>query len=495
MLSIAFRFPAGRYHATAWDHHVNEGLVEWPPSPWRILRALLASSYKCREPLDAGIVRSTLEQLTGLPSYSVPPVGDGHLRHFMPLGALKDGRVATAKIFDAFVAPGDGELSVSWPDAQLDSAHARVLDQLLDQLTYLGRAESWVDARRVDAVSQPLNCVPADNGTHALHALLPPPEYASWRQGFVEGQKHLPTKQRREPPSDWWQVLHHDTNKLFAEAWSRPPGLRTVRYRMEPLKRSLRRSLPSARAAAPTVAWYELTSSVRPRLTEAVALGDRMRKAAMSQSGAHPVFVGRRDGSISAGHGHAFFLPSDDDADGFIDHLAVCATDGFDATALAALRRTTRLWGRGSHDLHLTLLDVGTSSLFGGRRGQLGTSPLLARARIWESHTPFVPPRHAKRRRGRWLDTASDQIATLMEARGLPRPDVRLLSADDLHMPQPAQRLPWYRFRRRRLEGGGAHGDDRGFGFRLTFPVAVEGPLAVGYGAHQGLGLFVAVEE
>lgn len=42
MIAISFTFLAGRYHATPWGRHVNEGAVEWPPSPWRILRALVA---------------------------------------------------------------------------------------------------------------------------------------------------------------------------------------------------------------------------------------------------------------------------------------------------------------------------------------------------------------------------------------------------------------------------------------------------------------------
>ena len=50
MIALSVRFIAGRYHATPWGHHVNEGLIEWPPSPWRILRALLASCKRaCRE--------------------------------------------------------------------------------------------------------------------------------------------------------------------------------------------------------------------------------------------------------------------------------------------------------------------------------------------------------------------------------------------------------------------------------------------------------------
>jgi CRISPR-associated protein Csb2 len=41
--TLAICFPAGRYHANPWDRAVNEGATEWPPSPWRILRALVAT--------------------------------------------------------------------------------------------------------------------------------------------------------------------------------------------------------------------------------------------------------------------------------------------------------------------------------------------------------------------------------------------------------------------------------------------------------------------
>ena len=43
--TLAIRFPLGRYHATPWDRSVNEGATEWPPSPWRLLRALVATWY------------------------------------------------------------------------------------------------------------------------------------------------------------------------------------------------------------------------------------------------------------------------------------------------------------------------------------------------------------------------------------------------------------------------------------------------------------------
>ena len=46
MVTIEFHFVAGRFHATPWDRHVNEGAVEWPVSLWRILRALIAVGFR-----------------------------------------------------------------------------------------------------------------------------------------------------------------------------------------------------------------------------------------------------------------------------------------------------------------------------------------------------------------------------------------------------------------------------------------------------------------
>ncbi|MFQ3651135.1 MAG: hypothetical protein SNJ75_12445 [Gemmataceae bacterium] len=41
-LSISIRFLTGRAHLHPWQTHHSEGRVEWPPSQWRLLRALVA---------------------------------------------------------------------------------------------------------------------------------------------------------------------------------------------------------------------------------------------------------------------------------------------------------------------------------------------------------------------------------------------------------------------------------------------------------------------
>ncbi len=46
MLAIALRFPLGRFHATPWGRHVNEGAPEWPPSPWHAVVVNLPAAFQ-----------------------------------------------------------------------------------------------------------------------------------------------------------------------------------------------------------------------------------------------------------------------------------------------------------------------------------------------------------------------------------------------------------------------------------------------------------------
>ncbi len=50
--------------------------------------------------------------------------------------------------------------------------------------------------------------------------------------------------------------------------------------------------------------------------------------------------------------------------------------------------------------------------------------------------------------------------------------------------------VPWGAFRTVRARGGGRRSTAAGYGFRLEFAEEVRGPIAVGYGAHFGLGTF-----
>ena len=64
--------PLGRYHATPWNRGVNEGAPEWPPSPWRLLRALIATWHTRWPDLPASVLDGLLDYLGDPPSYRTP---------------------------------------------------------------------------------------------------------------------------------------------------------------------------------------------------------------------------------------------------------------------------------------------------------------------------------------------------------------------------------------------------------------------------------------
>ncbi|MYE15979.1 MAG: type I-U CRISPR-associated protein Cas5/Cas6, partial [Gemmatimonadetes bacterium] len=163
MLALEFRFLAGRYHGNPWGRHVNEGDVDWPPEPWRLLRALIATWHhkvKITGKHDEAALGDLIETLAGAtPEFHLPVASHSHTRHYMP--QWKAGK--TSLVHDAFVAVGrDTPLYIGWPGLELPKEQVQLLDDLLGVMGFFGRAESWVEACRVADLPTP-NCWPGDD--------------------------------------------------------------------------------------------------------------------------------------------------------------------------------------------------------------------------------------------------------------------------------------------------------------------------------------------
>lgn len=264
MIRIAFSFDAGRYHATPWGHHVNEGVVEWPPSPWRILRGLLATGFSKLGWNEAALpeeLEPLMESLAGcLPSFALPAGTLAHSRHYMPT------RDKTTKVLDTFAHLGREEVFVFLP-VELPTEQRKLLSELLGAMSYLGRAESWVTARVVaedEAVPEP-NCWPCAEGEgpspgKEQTAVLSPAraeEYLAWREAVfpealaeaAQGKK-LSKKKRADLeaiyPESLLACLLTRTSTIQAAGWSQAPGSRKVLYWIE--SGLLRASQPESRA-------------------------------------------------------------------------------------------------------------------------------------------------------------------------------------------------------------------------------------------------------
>ena len=100
------------------------------------------------------------------------------------------------------------------------------------------------------------------------------------------------------------------------------------------------------------------------------------------------------------------------------------------------------------------------------------------------SATPFMPPRHYRKGRGKFTEWLHQEVRKEAVNQGLPVPmEIEFLPT----LACSDREIRWLEFRRSRK----GESSQVGYGFRVTFPEPVSGPVALGYGAHFGLGLFV----
>jgi CRISPR-associated protein Csb2 len=488
MIGLEIRFLTGRFHGNRWQNAHNEGVTEWPPSPWRLLRALASAAY------DLGIeaqAKPLIEKLGAAPpSYELPAARQAHTRHYMP--DVDDAKHKKTKVFDSFVVVDGGTflrapqpVKAWWPGLSFSVDERTLLERLARRVAYVGRAESWAEVEVVfeDRVGR-FDCWP-DETTAAPSTTLMALESLDTFHAWVREQVSP------DAPRSTWEVLTFSGERFRKQGWSKVPGTLLVRYVFSrpPFEAGSAIAQTSSRSTRtrPTVARFAIRSAVLPRLQDAIIVAERMRQGLMSKSrkisgDARPVFSGHFEDGLARQHDHAFILPSADFNDeGRIDTITVVAKMGFDSDDLRALQQTRRLFGRDEHFLELVLLGVGDATDFGGLTRPY--SPILHKSKTWESVTPFVPTRHPKNVRGSAVDDIRSQVRRGCAQLGLPEP-VRVEPLDG----------EWYSFRRRRRDGKGRRVPDRAYGVRLVFGEAVRGPIAVGYGAHFGLGVFTAVE-
>ncbi|HET7306189.1 MAG TPA: type I-U CRISPR-associated protein Csb2 [Gammaproteobacteria bacterium] len=500
MLALSFTFPAGRYHATPWDRHVNEGAVAWPPEPWRILRALIATWHhkvKHSGTHDETVLRELIEKLAEKPpKYTLPAASHSHTRHYMPQFHVEK-KNNTSLVFDAFTAVDrEAPLTVTWRDIDLSVDQSALLDELLAVMGYLGRAESWVEARRLDKapeVPETNKCVPGtvalDTETGelkgeaiTLFAPLPNNEYQALRKRFLADKKAA-KKLAKTLPDNLLDALSVDTADLRKQGWNQPPAARKVSY-LRPVD-ALRpvRVIHKAERPSATTAQFILIGKPLPRVEDSLRIGELMRLAVMGQAkrlfgeGHIPAIFSGHDMPEGNRHRHAFYLPWDSDGDGRLDRVLVHVPDDMDEQQRRVMEKLNRIWSRDGGEWRLVLENIG-----GPEVGQ----PLTSRARTWQSVTPYLHPWHAKKR-----FTIEDQIRRECREHGLPEPTI-LERFDRINVGKGCKLRPinFHRFRNRR---GLAQPDRLGSFWRLTFTEPVQGPLALGFACHFGLGLFAPV--
>jgi CRISPR-associated protein Csb2 len=543
MPTLILRFPGRRYHATPWGHHVNEGQVEWPPSPWRLLRALIATGYATLQwsgDYPPPIACSLIEKLAGvLPRYRLPPGAGTHSRHYMPLAKFKNGREDTTLVFDTWVQVDDGALAATW-DVTLNEEETLLLSKLAERLGYLGRSESWVLAHLAQS-DEPLpegdDCFPCGSEQAPsrgweqvpLMAPLSVERYGRWRKAAINAEsarfpavdatkkkltkeEKIALEQRRKLedsyPPDLTGCLQTTTDWQRQLGWSQPPGSERVFYwrRTDALEtgapkvRQKKVSAPPIEAMLLSMATASSNDHALPSVIRTLPQAELLHRALVKAASRH----GDAPGKVLTGcdesgkpltepHRHAHLLPLDLDVDGHLDHILIWASMGLDARAQEAVRtvRTTFTKG-GIGPLRLALVASGSFAELRGLAGVYGEKlrDLIgpsAGPTEWTSVTPFVPPRYLKKR---GKNTLEGQVIAELAARGLPEPiDIRVLDPRE-----DEQLLRMRHFVRSRRHGPVAP-IDIGFSLALRFAQPLRGPLCLGYSCHFGLGMFSATKN
>lgn len=548
MFALTFRFPARRYHATPWGRNVNEADVAWPPEPWRLLRTLIANYWRKGD--HERWTRVTLGHLIDalaetLPVYQLPEGAvHAHTRHYMP-----QARGSTTLVVDAFAGmTEEAALVTAWPKVTLDAEVFSLAADLADAISYLGRAESWTECQALDKWVGHPNCGPVEAGfqgdTIRLLAPLPPTEYANERerliadeQGRIRSSATKPISTRKLEaevakafrskasgldtiPEGLVDALALDTADHQDRGWHRPPASREVLYARDeraglvvtPRARRPRVGSRSDTVNLPTVARYLLAGRPRPRVEDTIKIGELMRLAALSKFGWHldpssgrrvpkaPWQISGRDSEgrplRDAVHRHAFWLPEDADSDGLIDHVSVFIPDGLDSDIQEKLDRITRLWVKrkrladdedvdvpGTMEWRLALEGFGTTDDFAE-----GTT-IFGRSTQWRSATPFLAAGHLKSERHAGEFRRLTKRTGLDERHGFDAGRVDIQELEDINIGGVTRRaLHFHRFRSTKME---RQHDTSGALLEVTFPRPVNGPIAMGFGSHFGLGLFV----
>ena len=479
VIALRVDFVAGQFHANPWDRGTNEGEIEWPPSAWRLLRAIVAGWCRSGASDRETLVRA-LDALAEPPVYDLPVATTGDTRHYVPLGGLKNGKPERTSMLDSFVSLDRGrEHGASayaiWPNVELDAGGRDIVKLCCSGIRYLGRAESWYEVSLASEVPSGPDRYTADlasredgEGT-VVRRLVAGPSLRG--VGLLRALKEMAGEMRKARRT-------------------MPQGTAWVEYRLPPdfgwvPEQALQRELERL-AFSPTTLRFalDLEDGVLPSITDAATVAEKMRQAAIKRSSsrdgasASKRLAGKHEdgGNRREGHDHPYFLLDLRDR-GVVDAVNVwlpngCTHDEFRAlVAIQAIWDPVILEGRFAIT-YLGLIEPATGSQW--------TTTV----------TPVVLDRFPKRRGpggSVLVDAPEEQIARALERRGFPAAQVEVWDQRRTIAHRLGGQTRLDAFRRARA---GERTVYPVVGATITFDRPVQGPIVIGRLAHFGLGRF-----
>ena len=479
MIAFKITLLSGRYHSTPWGRNVNEGIPEFPPSPYRIVRAIIDSWLRKRPSWDIDILQTIIEKLSeNPPLFSTPRFTEGVILSYMS----QNSKEITKKqlIYDGFISinPED-QIYVIWKNVEFTEIEVQKLEEILSLINYLGRSDSWVKIETLKDFKEfgdKINVEP-----------LQDLNYFDGNKEKVKVAIPIAKKNYKYEKTEWFDALMLKTSDIIYKGISSPYALEFTYYLIEnpEIKEDKSKKSLAGRLKVKNFL-YSIDSKVPPMATDSLIIAERIHKkingiyGKMSNNGRSVNLSGiNPDGSISKGHRHIFILPLDLNNNGRISHILIRNKEYFTQKELLALDRTRSIWqSNGRPDIKLIPKEWGEDNEIS----------VIQKSKRFKSITPVVLTRHYRKGRGDYYQWLCNELNHEFANHGLPKPvSFKLLNKSSKN----GHSYYWLDFRRNRKNDP----VNLGYGFEVVFEDYVPGPFSVGYGAHFGLGTFMPVKE
>ncbi len=475
---------AGRYHANPWGRHVREAAVEWGPSPYRLIRAIIDTQFRKMPEANEEIMKTIISKLSSsLPIYHLPKASYSFMDIFVNNNKRGDPD-RKEEIFDAFVVVNPSDpLFIKWEKPILSEDERNYLSKLLEKINYLGRSESWVKIELDDAPKEtewnsfPLNYKHEQTNLEEIRVAVPVPkeDYTtqnskiSWFNGLILRTEDLENMNIGNSPAMKFVNYYASSDRFTAKDGP---------YKIPASDSVLHEQFNSV--------LYEIESKLPPSIIDSVEVGNNIHRALMGKykkitgnNNIPDLFSGRdQSGNPLKGHKHIFILPLDLNYDGVLDHVLIESKKTFNPDEFKTLNSFRTLWQRNGEKIRFIPLQF-------GMRDKIEFPLNVNRhGRVFLSETPVVLTRHYRKGRGDITSWIKSEIKHEALDQGLPEP-ISISFVPNLE--RNGRKLNWIEFRRSRNR----FPEQIGYGFRIEFDEDLKGPISIGYGAHYGLGLFM----
>lgn len=498
-LVIEQSFPLGRFHATRWKMGAFGDLYgEWPPSPWRLFRALAARWFQWSRETgedNRDALLSLLSALSSeLPEFYLPiHTRRGEpLKQYLPMqvawtdaskraAAYKAPKSSLTEDHYRVVSPND---RVYWVWPELGEIDKVFLGQLLARIIYFGRAESFTCLRTVERVAEAQDyqsvILSEKRAALAVPILAPDRKHADRLNMLFQPTEHENIKGREIPPGARW----------YYTVLPSPPRIKvTPRHKNRYPENLTHIQFTIGGQVLPTVKyWCLLTEQFRKRaLRELCRILTGNTKCNYPGLDTHTKtkmsgFTGKdENGEPLADHSQAYFavLP---DEEGKAARLVVWRRAPFsqeEVEALFAAARSPLLWDTASPKWKIKLLPLPFEMSL--------SFTLMGTSYRWESVTPFVPPRQRRRFRKNGKERSGEtpeSIAAKLCQRIYGITPLSVIS-------HATEEWPYVHISAKER---GQKNRQRitlpSFRLVIAFAQPVTGPIALGDSSHFGLGIF-----